>query len=52
MTDAVRQADAIGNLVFDAQIVALCREHGVTRLMTEDRDFNRSEGLATRRLAD
>lgn len=35
---------------FDAQIVALCREHGVSRLLTVDRDFNRFTGLRTERL--
>ena len=40
-TAAVREANATGNLVFDAQIVAVCREAGVTRLLTEDRDFAR-----------
>lgn len=37
----VRQAGATGNLVFDAQIAAVCREHGVNRLLTADRDFAR-----------
>jgi toxin-antitoxin system PIN domain toxin len=41
LSEAVREADAVGNLVFDAQIVAVCRESGVTRLLTEDRDFTR-----------
>ena len=50
LADAVREADAIGNLVFDAQIVALCRESGVSRLLTEDRDFDRFAGFATERL--
>ena len=45
LLEAVRESDAIGNLVFDAQIVALCREHGVARLLTEDRDFDRFRGL-------
>ncbi len=36
-----------GNLVFDAQIVALCREHGVSGLLTEDRDFARFDDLHT-----
>jgi len=31
----------VGNLVFDAQIVAVCREAGVSRFLTEDRDFAR-----------
>ena len=50
LADAVSEADAIGNLVFDAQIVALCRESGVRTLLTEDRDFDRFSGLATERL--
>ena len=50
LADAVREADAIGNLVFDAQIVALCREAGVRALLTEDRDFARFPGFATERL--
>ena len=50
LLDAIREANAIGNLVFDAQIVALCREHGVSRLLTEDRHFDRFKGLRTERL--
>jgi hypothetical protein len=45
LADAVREARAAGNLVFDAQIVALCREAGVSALLTEDRDFARFGGL-------
>lgn len=37
--------EATGNLVFDAQIAALCREHGVERLLSEDRDFRRFPAL-------
>ncbi len=44
---AAREADASGNLAFDAQIVALCREAGVGQLLTEDRDFARFTGLRT-----
>ena len=51
LLEAVHEADAIGNLVFDAQIVALCREHGVSRLVTEDRDFDRFGGLETERVS-
>jgi toxin-antitoxin system PIN domain toxin len=36
-----------GNLVFDAQIAAVCREHGVDRILTEDRDFGRFPFLNT-----
>ena len=38
---ACRNAAAQGNLVFDAQVVAVCREHGVVEILTEDRDFAR-----------
>ena len=50
LAEAVREANAIGNLVFDAQVVALCRESGVSRLLTEDRDFDRFRGLRIERL--
>jgi hypothetical protein len=33
--------DARGNLAFDAQIAAVCREHGADRLLSGDRDFDR-----------
>ncbi len=38
---SILAGEATGNLVFDAQIAALCRENGVERLLTEDRDFRR-----------
>ena len=43
-------ANAHGNLMFDAQIAALCREFGVDAVLTHDRDFERFEGLRTSRL--
>lgn len=42
---------ATGNLVFDAQIAAVCLEHGATTLLTEDRDFSRFPGLSVVTLA-
>jgi predicted nucleic acid-binding protein len=50
MMRAATEAHAIGNLVFDAQIVAVCREVGVSALLTEDRDFDRFPGFSTLRL--
>lgn len=50
LIEAIREANAIGNVVFDAQIVALCRENGISRLLTEDRDFDRFKGLGVERL--
>ena len=41
MTELVRTSGATGNLVHDAHIAALCLEHGVTELVTGDRDFSR-----------
>lgn len=34
-----------GNLVHDAHIVALCREHGVSEIISADADFLRFRGL-------
>jgi toxin-antitoxin system PIN domain toxin len=50
LAEALRAADATGNLAFDAQIAALCREGGVSELLTEDRDFDRFPELRTARL--
>jgi toxin-antitoxin system PIN domain toxin len=47
----LKQSAVRGNLVFDGQIAALCREHGATTLLTEDRDFSRFEGLTITTLA-
>ncbi len=41
----MQAADARGTLVFDAQIVALCREQGVKQILTNDRDFARFDGI-------
>lgn len=46
----VREHQITGNLVFDAQIVALCLEHGVRDLLTEDRDFGRFPEISPRLL--
>ncbi|MCC6620957.1 MAG: PIN domain-containing protein [Deltaproteobacteria bacterium] len=46
------ESGARGNLVFDAQIAALCLESGATSLLTEDRDFARFTGLRVTRLED
>ena len=51
LTATARQADARGNLMFDVQIAALCREHGISAILTNDRDFARFEGLEARYLA-
>ncbi len=50
LLQTVAEADAGGNLVFDAQIAALCLEVGVSALLTEDRDFARFASLSITRL--
>jgi toxin-antitoxin system PIN domain toxin len=42
---ACAAAGVRGNLAFDAQIAAVCREHGIERLLTADRDFARFPDL-------
>jgi uncharacterized protein len=42
---ACEQASVRGNLAFDAQIVALCLEHGIDAIVTADRDFARFAGV-------
>ncbi|MGH7545144.1 MAG: PIN domain-containing protein, partial [Gemmatimonadota bacterium] len=49
--EALREGRAAGNLAFDAQIVAVCRERGVRALLTEDRDFRRFAGFPLEHLA-
>ncbi len=46
LAQTAKDADTRGNIVYDAQIVAVCREHGVREILSEDRDFSRFEGIA------
>ena len=45
LDETIRQAGAAGNLIHDAHIAALCLEHGISELITGDRDFSRFTGL-------
>lgn len=45
LDEVLAQSGAAGNLVHDAHIAALCLEHGVSELITGDRDFLRFAGL-------
>jgi len=47
----IAESGVRGNLVFDAQVAAVCLEHGATTLLTEDRDFSRFRGITTVSLA-
>jgi uncharacterized protein len=50
--EAARAADARGNLAFDAQIAAVCVEHGAESLLTLDRDFSRFPKIRLVRLEE
>ena len=50
LAETVKDFSAAGNLVFDAQIAALCLDCEVAALVTEDRDFNQFEHLRIERL--
>jgi toxin-antitoxin system PIN domain toxin len=41
MATIVRESGVTGNLIHDAHIAALCIEHGISELITGDRDFSR-----------
>lgn len=45
MTSLAKEAGVSGNLIHDAHIAALCLEHGVTELISADRDFLRFKTL-------
>ena len=47
LAEVCGEGDARGNLVFDAQLAAVMREHGARDLLTEDRDFSRFPTLRT-----
>jgi toxin-antitoxin system PIN domain toxin len=50
LRDLVVTADVRGPRVHDARIAAICLDHGVTELITMDRDFARFPALRTRSL--
>lgn len=51
LREALDGSGASGNMIFDAQIAAVCLEHGARTLLTEDRDFARFAGIEVRSLA-
>ena len=44
------ESGARGNLIMDAQIVAVQREHGAGTIVTEDHDFRRFTGISVQTL--
>jgi len=52
LTALVTESGVRGNLLFDAQIAALCREQGISDILTNDRDFERFGNLKVLLLHD
>jgi len=48
LTHLARHANARGNLIHDVHIAAICVQHGVSELLTCDRDFARFAGVRWR----
>lgn len=48
--ELIEEGGVAGNLVFDAQIAAVCLERGARTLLTDDRDFSRFPRLTIRPL--
>lgn len=46
LKEVLRTKRVTGNLIHDVHIAALCIEHGVSEVLTGDRDFERFEGLS------
>jgi len=46
MMSVMEKAGVSGNLIHDAHIAALCIEHGISELITGDRDFSRFDSLS------
>lgn len=49
---AIGDAQATGNLIFDALIVAVCLEHGVDEILSEDTGLRRFTSVRLRALSD
>jgi toxin-antitoxin system PIN domain toxin len=45
MEAVLKESGVTGNLIHDAHIAALCREHGVKELITGDGDFSKFRGF-------
>ena len=48
LRDLLSQGKIQGPMVHDARVAALCLTHGVTELLTADRDFSRFSSLTVR----
>jgi hypothetical protein len=44
----LKTAKAVGPLIHDGRVAALCRAHGVAEIWSADRDYTRFEGIRVR----
>ncbi len=45
LMEIAQETNIQGNLIYDAQIAAVCMEHGVNIILTEDRHFSRFDSI-------
>jgi toxin-antitoxin system PIN domain toxin len=45
LKEVIDESAAVGDMVYDAQIVTLCLEYGVREILTADKDFRRFPGI-------
>jgi len=50
MSALLRDGGVVGGAIHDARIAAICLDHGVSEILTLDRDFEQFDGLKVRRL--
>jgi predicted nucleic acid-binding protein len=50
LRESLDDAGASGNLGLHAEIAAVCREHGVSVVLSEDKDFRRFSSIELRGL--
>jgi toxin-antitoxin system PIN domain toxin len=48
LKDILGAGKAMGPIVHDAHVMAICRDRGVREIWTADRDFSRFQGIRTR----
>ena len=48
LKELLKSARAVGPLVHDGRVAAICRAHGVREIWTADRDYSRFEGIRVR----
>lgn len=47
LSEVLRSSGAVGGVVHDARVAAICMENGVSEIWTNDRDFRKFTGIRT-----